>query len=77
MSDIPYQNREIDDKFSDIKDALFRIENEKLPVLITQVTKTNGRVTKLERYMLVVACIVGTLLMTSGSDLVTFVMSIL
>ena len=51
MSDAPYRNREIDEKFGDIKDALFRIENEKLPVLITQVTKTNGRVTKLERYM--------------------------
>ena len=26
MHDIPYQNREIDEKFSDIKEALGRIE---------------------------------------------------
>ena len=38
----PYQNREIDEKFGDIKDALYRIEQ--------QTIKTNGRVGKLERW---------------------------
>lgn len=38
-----YSNREIDVFFKDIKDSLFRIE--------TQTTKTNGRVTALEKWM--------------------------
>jgi hypothetical protein len=42
MNDQPYLNREVDEKFNDIKDALLRIE--------TQTTKTNGRVGKLERW---------------------------
>lgn len=36
MYEKPYQNREIDEKFNDIKDSLNRIE--------TQTIKTNGRV---------------------------------
>lgn len=40
MTDKPYLNREIDEKFKDIMDGLGRIER--------QTTKTNGRVDKLE-----------------------------
>lgn len=69
MTDTPYQNREIDEKFTDIKDTLLRIE--------AQTTKTNGRVNKLERNLLIVACVVGTLLVTSGSEFVSFIMNIL
>lgn len=39
--DAPYQNREIDERFADIKLSLDRIE--------TQTTKTNGRVRWLEK----------------------------
>jgi hypothetical protein len=41
MEESPYANREIDEKFSDIKDSLNRIES--------QTTKTNGRVRWLEK----------------------------
>lgn len=68
-SEAPYQNREIDEKFTDIKDTLGRIEE--------QTSKTNGRVTRLERNLLIVACVVGTLLVTNGSDLLSFILSII
>lgn len=45
--------------------------------IITQVKKTNGRVTKLERNLLVVAVVVATLLFTNGSELISFVMQII
>ncbi len=38
MNEEPYKNREIDEKFNDIKDSLNRIE--------TQTMKTNGSVAK-------------------------------
>jgi hypothetical protein len=41
-SEVPYQNREIKEMFGDVKDSLLRIE--------TQTSKTNGRVTKLEKW---------------------------
>lgn len=42
MTDLPYLNRELDEKFSDIQASLGRIE--------TQTTKTNGRVNNLETW---------------------------
>jgi len=42
MDQSPYSNREIDFHFSEIKETLFRIEN--------QTIKTNGRVSALEKW---------------------------
>lgn len=42
MNDKPYENREIDNMFGEIKETLVRIEE--------QTKKTNGRVTQLERW---------------------------
>lgn len=41
-SEVPYQNREIKEMFGDVRESLGRIE--------TQTSKTNGRVTKLEKW---------------------------
>jgi hypothetical protein len=56
MADKQYSNREIDRMFKEISETLGRIEE--------QTTKTNGRVTKLERNVMIVivAVIVTTLL---------------
>lgn len=58
MDDQRYMNREIDEKFTDIKESLIRIE--------TQTTKTNGRVTNLEGWQKYVlgfcACVVTLML---------------
>lgn len=54
-----YSKREIDTILKEIRDNVSEIK--------IQTRKTNGRVTKLERNMLVVACIVGTMLAMSGS----------
>lgn len=45
-SEQDYSKREVDEKFTDIKGALMRIE--------TQTSKTNGRVTRLEKLVLIV-----------------------
>ena len=58
----PYENREID--------IMFQTVDAKLDKIILQVEKTNGRVNKLERNLLVVACVLGTTLLLKGSELV-------
>ncbi|WP_395019789.1 hypothetical protein [Dongia sp.] len=45
-SEAPYQNREIREMVDDVRNSLTRIE--------LQTTRTNGRVTKLERTMLII-----------------------
>ncbi len=67
--DTPYANREIDEKFVDIQRSLDRIE--------VQTTKHNGRMTRMERVMLVVATAVGVLLLTNGSKLLEFLSAII
>lgn len=56
-----YSKREIDEKFTDIKEALVRIE--------AQTSKTNGRVTRLEKILLISGTVIIVLLVTSGSEL--------
>jgi hypothetical protein len=60
-----YTNRELDSQFTSIKDTLGRIEK--------QVTKTNGRVNRLERNMLIVSCVVGTILFLKYPDIIRII----
>ena len=54
MAKEDYTNRELDGQFKTISETLMRIE--------TQVLKTNGRVNRLERNMMIISCVVGTIL---------------
>lgn len=63
-----YSKREFDHMFSDIKDSLNRIE--------AQTVKHNGRLTKVERILLIVGTATVVLLVVSGSRFVDFLMAI-
>lgn len=52
----------------DIKDSLARIE--------AQTIRHNGRLTKVERILLIMGTAIVVLLATSGSELISFVMKI-
>ena len=60
-----YLNRELDEKFSNITEQLDRIE--------VQVRYTNGRVTKSERNLLIVACIMGTILFLKYPEVIKII----
>jgi hypothetical protein len=62
MTEQDYSNREIDSHFAALTETLARIE--------TQVLKTNGRVNKLERNMLVISCVVGTILLLKYPEVI-------
>lgn len=57
-----YNNRELD--------AMHQAVLNKLDEINVQVTKTNGRVSRLERWMLVVGTAAGTILIAEGSAVV-------
>ena len=69
MAKDDYTNRELDSKFTTIVDTLSRIE--------TQVLKTNGRVNKLERNMMIVICVVGTILVLKYPDVISIIKLVL
>lgn len=69
MSEQNYNKRELDHYFGDIRSDISEIK--------TQTQRTNGRVNKLERAMYIVAAVVATLLITSGSQLVAFIKGII
>jgi hypothetical protein len=71
-----YSNREIDLMLKDI--------HEKLDLILSQTTRHNGRLSKVEdkqratdRVLIIVGCIVATLLLTSGSELINFILKVI
>lgn len=64
-----YSKRELDHMFKDIIESLDRIEE--------QTVKHNGRLTRVEKVLLILGCITATLLVTNGSQLVSFIMQII
>lgn len=65
MTDKDYSKREIDDKLGTIMDFLQRIE--------TQTTKTNGRVSKLERNLMILAAVFATVTVLKYQEVLTVV----
>lgn len=65
----PYSNRELDHKFNDIHD--------KLDLILVQTTKHNGRLSKVERTILVLGTAMVVLLITSGSNFIVFLKSLI
>jgi hypothetical protein len=69
MAEDDYSNRELDGKFDHISGALARIE--------AQTTKTNGRVTRLEKVALIAATGATVYFATSGGADVLDLLSML
>ena len=62
MKNDDYSKREIDHIIDDIQ--------KNLVLILAQTTKHNGRLTKVERILLVVGCVSGTILLMNGSELI-------
>ena len=63
-----YSKREIDHFMKDITGQLSKI--------LEQTTRHNGRLTRVERILLVMGTAIVVLMATSGSELVSFIMKI-
>ena len=64
-----YSKRELDHMFKDIKNQLNRIEY--------QTIRHNARLTKVERYLLIVGCVTGTVFFLNGNEFILFIKTLL
>lgn len=76
MSENNYSKRELDSKFDGIHER-FSNQDKTLEKILIQTTKHNSRMSKIEKILLVVGCVAGTLLIVNGGELVSFVTSII
>lgn len=70
MTEMRFDNREIDKKIADQSIDLKSYIEKSLAPLIAQVTYTNGKLRRLERNLLVVSCIVGTILILKFPEVI-------
>lgn len=71
-----YNKDTIDAKLEQIHDSIKSVGG-KVDIMDAKVTYTNGKVKSLTKILLIVASVTGTLLVSSGSELVKFIMSII
>lgn len=65
-----YSPKEIDLMFSDVKTHLSE-QDKTLIKILEQATKHNGRMSKIERYLLVLGCVTGTILVLKFPEVIT------
>lgn len=71
-----YSKRELDAYFTHINEKIDEFRNENntgMDLLAEKVTYTNGKVKLHTKILLIVGCVVGTMLVMSGSELVNFI----
>ena len=73
MTEMRFDNREIDKKIAEQSKDLKKYIQDSLDPLIVQVTYTNGRMRKLERNLLIVSCVVGTILVLKFPEVVKII----
>lgn len=71
-----YTKREIDMQFKEVHDR-FTTQDNALAKILAQTTMHNGRMRKIERILLIVGCVSGTLLISNGSELASFILQII
>lgn len=77
MTELRFDNREIDSKIANQSKDLKDYIDKSLAPLITQIMYTNGKLRRMSTVLLVIASVAATLLFTSGSELVNFVLKII
>lgn len=81
MTELRFDNREIDSKIAyqskDLKQYIDTSLEKAMAPLITQVTYTNGKLRRMSSILTIIASVTATLLFTSGSELVNFVLKII
>jgi hypothetical protein len=73
MTEHSFTNREIDKKFHDQTEEVKSFIKALIDPLTAQVTYTNGRMRKLERNLLIVSCVVGTILFLKYPEVIKII----
>lgn len=72
-----FYNRELIDAKIESIHSRFSAQDHALDKILIQTTAHNGRMRKIEKTLLIVGCVTGTLLIVNGSELIKFLMSII
>lgn len=79
-----FYNRELMDEKLEAIHQRFNHQDFTLEKILEQTTKTNGKILKVEtrvdkvnRVLLIIGCVTGTLLITNGSEFISFLIKII